>query len=148
MSNIPSAVLAQRGVPIKLIDGSEAVVVFTFSSLAIIEAKYGSVQAALSEAQGGSTAQTFTGMLDVFAAGLEHDPKFSDVAVLRYLLDPLETRNYSKAIDDAFDKSFPPAESKDDDAADPQTPGEASRGPSGNTSAASPSDDETTSSGA
>jgi hypothetical protein len=154
-SSIPAAVLHQRGVPITLIDGSTAVVVFTFSSLARIEAQYGSVGAALHEAQGSTTdAAVFSGLTQVLACGLEHETRgeggaavdLGDAEQLVHLLDSALVREYSKAIDDGFDKSFPKPEG--DDAGDPQGPGEpASHGTSGSTSAQSPSDEGTTSSG-
>jgi hypothetical protein len=147
---IPAHVIAQRGKPITLIDGSVETVVFTFSSLMRIEEDFGSVQGALAAVSQGARGEAFSSVAKILAAGLEHvrreDGELSDVEYLRCLLDPMSFTRYSDAVGAAIDAAFP-----DDDAeagegdADPQKD---SRGESGTTSQQSPSVEAMPSSGA
>jgi hypothetical protein len=147
---IPAAVIQQRGKTIDLLDGSKAVVVFTFSSLMRVEEDFGSVQDALAAVTQGARGSAFTAVAQILAAGLEHenrdDGRLSDVEYLRALLDPVHFESYSDAVGAAIDAAFPSSDDTEagESDADPQMD---SRGESGTTSPSSSSEGERTSSG-
>lgn len=131
--NVPADVIAQRGIPIKLIDGSEARAVVTFSTIMTIEEEFGSIADALAAINGGAMGKVFGGVASVLAACLEHEPpreqgRLDDVDVLRNLLDPMQFSTYVDAAGNAISAAFPAgddAEAGEGDA-DPQqdSPGE------------------------
>lgn len=138
-SQIPASIIAQRGKTITLMDGSTATVVYTFSSLMVVEDDFGSIVGALAEINGGMTGRTFNAVARLAAAGLEHETTadgaaLSDVDMIRGLLDPMRFDEYAKAIGEAIDTAFPAAtEGSGEGDADPQMD---SPGASGGTSPA------------
>lgn len=150
---VPAHVIAQRGKTITLIDGSSAVVVFTFSSLMRIEDDFGSIAGALAAINENIYGKAFTSVANILASGLEHverpdEVDLSDVETLRALLDPMKFADYSDAAGEAIKLAFPEV---DDDAeageGDPD-PQQDSLGESGTTSRPSSSDEVSVSSGA
>jgi len=150
--HIPAAVIAQRGRPITLIDGTEVTVVYTFSSLMRIEDDFGTLARAFAELESGEYGALMNTVSKLLAAGLEHvEPAgdrgaLSDVDVLRGWLDPKHVNDYTDQVTAAIAQSFPDASAEaEGDAVDPtqDSPGE-----SGTTSPPSPSDAQTPSSGA
>lgn len=150
---IPASVIAQRGVKIKLIDDSEPLVVYTFSSLMRIEEDFGSVQGALVAVRQSTNGKAFTSLCTILAAGLEHEPptaegvKLDDDEQLRYMLDPMHFSDYSDAMGEALDRAFPEADDDETAGEGDADPTKDSPGESGTTSQPSPSDEVSSSSG-
>jgi hypothetical protein len=110
---IPASILANRGVPIKLMTGREVVVCYTFKSLMLLEEQFGSIQAALEIIANPTNAQ-FAGIAKILACGLVHEVAteadgqgLGNVDVLADLLDSAELKVYADAMGEAFSKSFP-----------------------------------------
>lgn len=147
---IPPHVLAQRGVAITLLDGSERKLCYTFSSLMTLEEAFGSINAAVAAISSSDSAQ-IGGTVKLLAAGLEHEvdtngERLSDPQHLRYLVDSTQINEYGDAIGAAFDLAFPTAVEVDE--SDPTQGATSSPGPSGSTSEQSSSVEASTSSGA
>jgi hypothetical protein len=146
---IPPQVLAARGVPVRLIDGQEVRICYTFHSLLVLEEKHGGLQGAMAALSDASNAQ-FASIAGLLAAGLEHEVAIADGTglgnpeYLSYLIDPMEITTYAAAMGEAFKRSFP--QPKEADAGDPQSQNH-SPGQSGSTSAPSTSAGPSTSSG-
>lgn len=160
--SIPPQVLAARGVPISLVDGTEVRVCFTFHSLLVLEEKHGGLSGAM-DALADPDAAQFGTILGIMAAGLEHvevpqedllSPtgqvvvSLSDTENLSYLLDVQRVAEYAEAMGQAFRHAFPAKEADPTDP--PVAPAETtgSPGQSGSTAAPSTSAGPTPSSGA
>jgi hypothetical protein len=148
--NLPASVLAQRGVPISLLDGRQVMLCFTFSSLMLLEEAHGSMQNVLKVINEGISGAVIGGLIEIIGAGLEHEhgpdgERYSDPDVLRYVLDPQLIGEYGDAIGEAFEKAFPQADPSDTEA-DPTQPVASSHGETGTTSPPSPSVEATASS--
>jgi hypothetical protein len=137
---VSPAILADRGVPVTLVDGNTYTLLYNFRSLMHLEQKFGSVQAAIaivSNTQGAA----FTSLAGILAAGLLHEvtpPEddgrpLGEVEVLADFLDPKRIGEYADLMGQAFKLSFPEAPAADGDAADPTVPTTDSPGPSGTT---------------
>lgn len=142
---IPAPVLKQRGTQITLIDGNELTLLITFSSLVTLESQYGSIADVLTEANGGAASAMNSALLACLAAGLEHaalpdDNDAGDPELLRGWLDSLLIEDYSNAVGECFEKSFPLLVKGADDGSDPTQQAPGSLGSSGDTSVSSSSD--------
>lgn len=142
---IPPAVLAQRGVPITLIDGTEVRICYTFRSLIMIEDEFGSLQRALNALDYGDNpdAKAFASICTLVAAGLQHEVAGPDGTQLGHrdvvadYLDTQQVQEIGEAIGKAITNAFPAkteAAEEDADQPDPTLP---SPGSTGSTSAAS-----------
>lgn len=165
---IPPQVLAARGVPVRLIDGTEVRICYTFHSLMTLEETANGVVDAMKILADLNGAQ-FSEVVNLMAAGLEHEQydvvippqqaglqptvervTLDDVEVLSSLLDTMTLGSYMTAMIEAFNNAFPQREAAagDTDQEGGEDPTQASPGPSGSTSAPSTSDGATPSSGA
>lgn len=148
----PAHIIAARGRKVDLIDGTSVVLVYSFSSIMRMEDKFGSLEGALGQLN-SPTGLRLTAVVDLMAAGLLHEGHptnglLSDPEALAPLLDSMLIAEYSEAIGEAFEASFPKVdESEGGKHADP-TATEGSRGSSGTTPEQSSSDAQTASSGA
>lgn len=142
---VAPSVLADRGVPLTLVDGHKVTLCFSFAALLLLEEEFGSVQGVIDKVSDTANAAAFTSILRVLACGLchEHGPggeDLADVHNLAALADPGDLATYSDAIGEAFTKAFP---HKDDDEAgagdgedaDPNSPGASGTGSPASTSA-------------
>lgn len=148
----PAHIIAARGRKVDLIDGTSVVLVYSFSSIMRMEEAYGSIEGALAQLNSPKGVR-LTAVVELMAAGLLHEGHptngmLSDVESLAPLLDSMLLKEYSDAIGEAFEASFPkPDPDESGKHADP-TATEGSRGLSGSTPERSSSDEQTPSSGA
>lgn len=147
--HIDPTVLADKGVPIQLLD-RRATLCFGFRALMELEEQFGSIGGCLEVLDQGEQGKAFTGIARIMACGLAHEvtdgASLGKAEVLADHLDPGEIQAYAEAIGEAFTRSFPKqmaaADAADEDA-DPSSPGA-----SGTTSPESASASTPTSSGA
>lgn len=148
----PAHIIAARGRKVDLIDGTSVVLVYSFSSIMQMEEKFGSLEGALGQLDSAKGLR-LTAVVDLMAAGLMHEGHptaglLSDPASLAPLLDSMKIQEYSEAIGEAFEASFPkPDDESEGRHADPTTT-EGSRGQSGTTPGQFSSDAQSESSGA
>lgn len=137
---VPASILAERGVPVELLDGSIVSLCYTFGSLMELEERFGSLTLAM-EKMADEKGQQFTSLVGIMAPGLRHhsaSPEYdgaplSNPDVLAQLLDSTKLKTYADAIGEAFGKAFPKAPAaadEEDDAQDPTlSPGESGTTP-------------------
>jgi hypothetical protein len=113
---IPPAVLAQRGVPVTLVDGTILTLCYNFRSLLVIEDQFGTLQRALDSLDfvANKDAKAFAAINGLMAAGLGHELVGDDgtpvtAEVLPDWIDPAQIVEYGKAIGQAITTAFPKA---------------------------------------
>lgn len=151
---IPPAILAQRGVPLTLIDGTTVHLCYNFRSLMRIEEEFGSLQRALNALDFGENpdAKAFSAMASLAAAGLQHEvagPDGTPMDTADRVSDYLDTQHVQelgeaigKAITAAFPAKVEGAQEGEEEDPTPPSPGS-----TGSTSASSPGGGVTTTSG-
>lgn len=104
----PPQVVAARGRKIELIDGTTATLLYSFASIMRIEEEHDSIATALTSV---GENMKFGTLVQLMTAGLLHETHesglLSDPEVLAPLLDTLLMQDYSDAIGEAFEASFP-----------------------------------------
>lgn len=137
---IPPAILAQRGVPITLVDGTTRSLCYTFRSLLLIEEQFGTLQRALNSLDfvENKDAKAFSAINGLMAAGLAHETVGDDAtpvtsAVLPDWIDPAQLTEYGNAIGQAITLAFPKAPEAEEPDAE-EDPPVVSPGSSGTTS--------------
>lgn len=104
----PPQVVAARGRKIELIDGTTATLLYSFASIMRIEEEHDSIATALTAV---GENMKFGTLVKLMCAGLLHETHesglLSDPEVLAPQLDTLLMGDYSDAIGEAFEASFP-----------------------------------------
>lgn len=147
-----AARLAAAGVPLTLANGRTVNLRYGFRGLVALEDEFGGIAAVETAISGDMTGPALRPLAKALACGLggEHDgqgqPLTAERLVNDELLTPLAIKDYAEAFRAALQQAFPPA--ADAPATDATTPAaDPSRGQTGTTSAPSPSDGPTPSSG-
>lgn len=151
---IPPSILAQRGLPIVLIDGTQLTLCYNFRSLLAIEEQFGSLQRALDslDVVENKDAKAFGAINGLLAAGLAHELVGEDGSMvtadnLPDWIDPSQIAEYGKAIGTAITLAFPKADQAGEEPGDDVDPTIPSPGSPGTTSPSSSGDGTRSSSG-
>lgn len=130
------------GVPIVLVDGEKAELVFDFDAICELETQVGSLRSYIDALYKGSEGPFYTTVAQGVAAGVRHSGARWTVDEARMQLDGQRITEYGQALDDALSNAMPDKGTGKGSA--PETP---SRGPTTTTSAPSASGEPTPSSG-
>jgi len=106
MQNVSdSARLLAKGTQVTLKDGSTQALVFDFEAIAMLEDRYGSLDAFVAILQG--TGKRFTAIKDAMVAALSHTGMPADKIVK--LLEFKQFQQYVEALSAAFNEGMPEA---------------------------------------
>lgn len=151
MTTTEAARIAAAGVPLVLANGRTVNLRFGFRGLVALEDEFGGIAAVEHAISGDMTSATLRPLAKALACGLggEHDgagaPLTADRLINDELLAPTDLKSYADAFQAALTQAFPPPAAAAEESG--TATAEDSRGATGTTSAPSPSDAPTPSSG-